>query len=43
MNENLAGNTINGQDIRINLRNKTPKYFRIYAVVNGPLLSTLED
>ncbi len=39
----LAGNTVNGIDLRIKLRNKKPKYFRIYGVVNGPWLSTIED
>lgn len=39
----LAGNTVNGQDLSVKLRNKLPMYFRIYGVVNGPLLSTLEN
>lgn len=39
----LAGGTINGEDLIIKIRNKTPKYFRIYGVVNGPFLSAIEN
>lgn len=38
----LTGNTVNGQDLALKLRNKTAQYFRIYGVVNGPLLSTIQ-
>ncbi len=39
----LIGNTVNGHDLTIKLRDNVAIYFRIYAIVNGPLLSTLEN
>ena len=39
----LTGNTVNGQNFTLKLRNKKPRYFRIYSVVNGPHLSAIED
>jgi len=41
--EILSSKTINGDELNINIRNKTPKYYRIYGAVNSPYLSSIEN
>lgn len=41
--ELLSGNSANGHSSSINLRNRKPKYFRIYGVINSPLLTMLHN
>ena len=39
----LAGNTVNGQTLSLKLHDHKPTYFRLYGVVNGPYLSSIEN
>lgn len=39
----LSGKTINGQNLVLKIRNSKPKSIRMYAIVNGPYLSTIEN
>ncbi len=39
----LSGKTINGQNLVLKIRNSKPKSINMYAIVNGPYLSTIEN